>query len=137
MLKLIIKLGELYYTEVSTLDKVAEKDVVLTLLNDDCEEKPVFKREHMIHLQITGIYGVTEGTFSASQKRWCGKGDICYTAKKKHTYAGRDVGDTYFSKMVVNVENNTFNGIGCLPFSRPTADQKLVPMNRENRTVIG
>ena len=119
--------------------KVASSDVDITLFNDDNESWPIHKREHMIHLEITGIFGCSEQMFTGGMRAWDGTAEICYKnkTKRKMTYAGRDIGNTLFSKKVVDDDTLAFKGSASLPSARPNNDTKLYPMNNDMRTIIG
>lgn len=84
--------------------KIASNDIDVTLFNDGNEHFPNFKREHYIHLELIGVFGCSENMFTAEMRQWEGSGDICYKskAKRKLTYAGRDIGETLFSKKVID-----------------------------------
>lgn len=119
--------------------KVKSEDVDLSLFNDDHEERPIFKREHMIHLEVIGIFGCSEQMFTSNMRNWEGAGDICYKAKtkKKMSYACRDIGEAIFSNQVIDDDTLTFKGTDSLPARRPTVEVKLYPINAEMRTIIG
>lgn len=119
--------------------KIASNDVDVTLFNDDCEDKPIFKREHLIHLELIGIFGCSENMFTTEMRQWTGSGDICFKSKskKKMTYAGRDIGEALFSKKVIDEDSLCFKGKCALPMVRPRADTKLYPINSDMRTIIG
>ena len=119
--------------------KIGSNDVDVTLFNDGNEHFPNFRREHMIHFEMTGIFGCAENMFTAEMRQWEGSGDICYKSKsrRKMTYAGRDIGETLFSHKVIDEDTLWFKGRDYLPTERPPADMKLYPINAENRTIIG
>ena len=117
-----------------------EDDCEIVLLNDGLEDKPVFKREHLVYLQMTGTFGITEGSFSLEQRKWTGNGDICYNKKqnkKRMSFTSREVGCTKFSPAIVDPKSGQFRGSRFLRCEKPKTDVKLYPMSRENRTLIG
>ena len=122
------------------MERIQADDVKLTLFNDDKDDKPVFKREHLIHLQILGTFGVTDGNFSQDQRKWTGNGDICIAkkqAKKRMSYSSRDVGQAKFSQAIIDPYTRLFRGSEYLRCEKPDAETKLYPMSRENRTLVG
>ena len=120
--------------------KIGSQDVDISLFNDDKENLPNHQREHMIHLEIIGIFGCSEQMFTGNMRSWDGTAEICYKnkSKRKLTYAGRDMGEALFSKKVVDDDTLAFRGSPKLPASRPNADTKLYPMDTDAlRTIIG
>ena len=119
--------------------KIASDDVDVTLFNDGNEDWPNYKRQHLIHLEMIGIFGCAESMFTAEMRQWDGSAEICYKAKSKRklTYAGRDIGETIFSEKVIDQDTLWFKGRDALPAERPSADTKLYPINSEMRTIIG
>ena len=117
--------------------KIHHDDVMVTVFNDGRISEPERKREHYIHVEITGVFGCIDGIFNAGQRGWDGKGDICYKGKGKNkmTYTGRDIGNFEFDGRIV--ENGMFKGSRCLPTERSSGDCKLCPITGENRTIIG
>ena len=118
--------------------KVSSGNVNLSLFNDDCEMKPMHRREHMIYLEIVGVFGCSEQMFTCNMRNWEGKGDICYKSKskKKLSYASRDIGEAVFSTRVIDNETLAFRGSSSLPTRRPAVEIKLYPINAEMRTII-
>ena len=102
-------------------------------------DKPVFRREHMIHLEIDAIFGVSDKQFTPDQRNWNGDGSIGYKSKgrKRISFATKDVGATLFSKAVVDIKADIFKGSLKLPSHRPPSGIKLYPINKNNRTFIG
>ena len=121
------------------MSKIDADAVELNLFNDDCEDKPVFRREHMLHFETVGIFGCSSAMFTTEQRAWTGKPDICLKSKsrRKMEYAGRDIAETRFSEKVIDEENMTFKGTNKLPTKWPTTDEKLFPIDTTNRTIIG
>ena len=119
------------------ISKVHQNGVKLSVFNDDCGHKPDHKREHYIHIEVTGIFGCVDGIFNANQRGWEGKGDICIKDKGKNrmSYAGRDIGNHDFDDKLVS--GKIFKGSSLLPADRPTGDHKLCPVMGDNRTFIG
>ena len=119
--------------------KVKSENVELSLFNDNHEERPMYQREHLIHLEIIGIFGCSEQMFTGNMRNWEGQGDICYKSgsKKKLTYACRDIGDAVFSKLIIDDDTLTFRGSEKLPVRRPSVETKLYPLNAEMRTILG
>ena len=132
-------IGSLGYANLHVINKVSENDTSISFFNDDQDQKPIFRREHLIHAETMGVFGSSEGMFTTEQRNWNGRADICVKsrAKKRMSFAGRENKETSFSKTVINPKTNTFNGSDRLPISRPTADTKLYPLDRTNRTIIG
>ena len=132
-------IGACHYDNLYKMAKVGSNDVDVTLFNDGNEHFENYRREHLIHLEMTGIFGCSENMFTAEMRQWNGSGDICFKSKSKRrlTYAGRDVGETLFSKKVVDDDTLWFKGSHSLPTERPPADVKLYPINAEMRTIIG
>ena len=119
--------------------KVGSRDVDVSLFNDVHEHLPIHRREHMIHLEIIGIFGCAEQMFTGAMREWDGTGEICYKnkSKRKLTYAGRDIGNALFSKKVVDDDTLAFTGSTNLPKVRPNVDTKLYPINADMRTIMG
>ena len=119
--------------------KVGSNDVDVTLFNDGNENFPNFRREHFVHLEMTGIFGCSENMFTAEMRQWNGSAEICYKtkSKKKLTYAGRDIGETLFSKKVIDEDTLWFRGSDALPTERPASEVKLYPIDSDMRTIIG
>lgn len=121
------------------MNKMDRDDIEISLFNDNESEKPVYKREHLIHFQVQGIFGISNSMFTNELRNWDGCAAICYKTKnkKKMKYAGRDIGDTPFSKKVIDSVTHLFKGSSSLPAARPPSDVKLYPLNTVNRTIIG
>ena len=136
---LIYVIGSLGYKNLHKINKVAESDVTISFFNDDHDQKPIFKREHLIHAEVMGIFGSSEGMFTTEQRNWNGRADICVKsrAKKRMSFAGRENKETVFSKTVINPKTQTFNGSDRLPITRPSVNTKLYPIDRTNRTILG
>ena len=132
-------LGDFYLDELFKMSKIDADSVEMNLFNDDCEDKPVFRREHMIHFEVLGIFGCSNTMFTAEQRAWSGKSDICLRSKSKRKmeYAGRDISDTIFSENVIDPETMTYKGTRQLPTKWPSTDEKLYPIDAPNRTIIG
>ena len=134
-------LGSHHFDNLYKMIKVASNDVDVTLFNDGNEHLPNYRREHLIHFELIGIFGCAENMFTAEMRQWDGSADICYKSKakskRKLTYAGRDIGETLFSNKVVDGDTLWFRGRDELPCERPSIDTKLYPINSEMRTIIG
>ena len=131
-------IGDRIYENLFSLSKVLAQNVSITTMNDDKDQKPAFRREHLVHAEITGIYGSSASPFNASHHNWDGSAVSAQKAKgrKRMSFAGREIGRQFFSKLVCN-DNDAFVGSKYLPSTRPTCDMKLYPMDRENKTIIG
>ena len=131
--------GDHYFDNLYKMVKIRSNDVEMSLFNDDKEALPIYKREHLIHLEIIGIFGCSEQMFTGNMRNWEGQGDICYKtkSKKKLSYASRDIGEAIFSEKVIDDDTLTFKGTNGLPTRRPSVDTKLYPLNAEMRTIIG
>ena len=132
-------LGDYYFDNLYKMVKVGSKDVDISLFNDACDGKPNHQREHLIHLEVQGIFGCAEQMFTGAMRSWDGSGEICFKnkTKRKLTYAGRDIGNALFSKKVIDDDTLTFVGSERLPSTRPSAETKLYPINADMRTIIG
>ena len=121
------------------MNKIDRDDIEISLFNDNASDKPIYKREHMIHFQMQGIFGISGTMFTNELRNWDGCAAICFKSKnkKKMAYAGRDIGDTPFSKKVICESTLLFKGSSFIPMTRPPADVKLHPIDANNRTIIG
>ena len=121
------------------MNKIDRDEIEISLFNDTESDKPVHKREHMIHFQMQGIFGVSGAMFTNELRSWDGGATICYKSKnkKKMVYAGRDIGDTPFSSKIIDEATHLFKGSDSIPASRPPADVKLHPIDAINSTIIG
>ena len=105
--------------------------------NDANEEKAIHQREHLIMLEVTGVFGVTLNGFNVDQRKWNGSSSIMIKkGKKKMTFSGLDLGQQRTSEAVVN-HDNIFKGTQCLPAVRPGMNLKLYPIDKQNRTILG
>ena len=130
-------LGDRVYENLFHHTKVDAENVSITIMNDGADQKPVFRREHMIHAEVTGIYGSSASPYNADQRNWDGTASSAHKAKgrKRMSFAGRDIGRQYFSKLVC--DEKIFVGSHSLPSIRPSCDMKLYPLDRENKTILG
>ena len=130
-------MGNRYFANFQRMAKIHSDDVKVNVFNDCMIAKPNYKREHYVHVEVTGVFGAIDGVFNAGQRNWEGKGDICIKGKGKSrvSFAGRDIGNFEFDAQVV--ENGKFKGTQYLLADRPRGDVKLCPITRENRTIIG
>ena len=130
-------LGNRIYENLFTHSKIDAANVSLTVMNDGYEQKPVFRREHMVHAEVTGIFGSSVSPFNADQRAWDGTASSANKAKgrKRMSFAGREIGKQFFSKLVC--DDATFHGSQSLPSTRPTCEMKLYPLDRENKTILG
>ena len=99
--------------------------------------KPAYQREHLILFQTEIICGASLIPFTAEQRRWRGKGDICMSSKKKVTFVGLDLGEPTMPAGVIDAAKGVFNGTKELPVKRPEANDCLLPLERDNRTFLG
>ena len=130
-------LGDRYFATFQRMSKVHVDDVKINVFNDSDASMPNYKREHYVHVEVTGIFGVIDGVFNAGQRNWEGKGDICIKGKGRSrvSYAGRDIGNFDFDARIV--ADGKFLGSKYLKADRPRGDVKLCPITKENRTIFG
>ena len=120
------------------MSKCSPDDVVTRYYNDDNEDKPSYRREHLVNVAITMMIGVSETPFTHEQRKWLGSKNICMNAKgkKKMSFAARDLGIQKISNVVIKADGK-FKGKNILPVERPNAETILYPVKNENRTFIG
>ena len=111
--------------------------VKLMVFNDEKEDKPVYRREHAIMFQMEIISGASTTPFTAEQRKWSGKSDICLNSKKRLTFVGVELGKTRMPDGMIDTRNKTFIGVQFLSSNRPEQDEYLLPLERDNRTLIG
>ena len=118
---------------------VKPDDFKLEVFNDNEEQKPRFKREHLILLEVNFTSGASVSPFTGEQRRWLGAGNICFNSKskRKYVFTGRDIGVSMHSDAIIEPSNKTFLGSKKLSRSTPGAEQKLYPLNRYVRTLLG
>ena len=130
-------LGERMYGNLYSHSKIEGENVAITIMNDNNDQKPAFRREHMVHAEVSGIFGSSASPFNATAMNWDGTATSASKAKgrKRMSYAGREIGKQYFSKLIC--DGLAFVGSQFLPSTRPSCDMKLYPLDRENRTILG
>jgi len=101
------------------------------------ENAPAYLREHLILFECEIIIGSSVAPFTSEQRRWSGKGDICINSKKRLTYIGLDIGTLKMPDGVIDVESGRFRGVHHLPNDRPSAENRLLPLDRDVRTLLG
>ena len=111
--------------------------IKLNVFNDEKTGKPAYRREHLILFQTEIITGASLIPFTTEQRRWSGKGDICVSSKKKVTFVGVELGEPKMPTGVIDPIRGIFNGTSSLPSDRPDANDYLLPLERENRTLLG
>ena len=118
---------------------VKPDDVKLEVFNDREEQKPLFKREHLILLEVNFTSGASITPFTGEQRRWLGAGNICFSAKtkRKFLYTGRDIGIPVHSDAIIEPNSKAFLGSKKLPRRLPGAEQRLYPLDRYVRTLLG
>ena len=128
-----------FIDDLFKMNKTDRDDIEISLFNDNETEKPIYKREHLIHFQMQGIFGVSGSMFNNELRNWDGCAAICFKSKnrKKMMYAGRDIGDTPFFKKVIDEATHLFKGSAYIHVNRPPSDVKLYPIDAVNRTIIG
>ena len=130
-------LGPYKYKELHQYTRVEIDAIKLRVFNDEKVGKPAYRREHLILFQTEVIVGASLIPFTADQRRWRGKGDICISSKKKVTFVGLDLGEPVMPAGVIDTAKGIFNGTNKLPKERPEANECLLPIDRDNRTLIG
>ena len=107
------------------------------VFNDEKEDKPIYRREHVVMFQIEIISGASLIPFTAEQRRWSGKRDICLNSKKRLTFVGVELGKIKMPEGMIDARNNIFKGAQFLSSKRPEQDEYLLPIERDNRTLLG
>ena len=132
-------LGDLWYKDLHVFSNVKPDDVQLEVFNDNEERKPLFKREHLILLEVNFTSGASVSPFTGEQRRWLGAGNICYSnkTKRKYLFTGRDIGKSVHSDTIIEPTSKTFLGSKKLPKHIPGAEQRLYPLDRYVRTLLG
>ena len=120
------------------MSKCSPDDVVTRFFNDDNEDKPSHRREHLVNVAITMMIGISETPFTHEQRKWMGSKNICINSKGKNrmSFAARDLGHQKVSSRVIKADGK-FKGKCILPGGRPDAELILYPVKNENRTFIG
>ena len=126
------------HKEVNTLANVLSESPYVQVFNDDRTDRPYFKREHLVLLEVEMIFGASHVAFTAEQKKWNGKnaGFTLLKNKKKFWYTGRDMGEAVLSKQIF-VNDKTFKGSAYILDSHPDPVLRLSPFDAPNRTLIG
>ena len=135
----IIFSGDLWYKDLHVFSNVKPDDVQLEVFNDTEDHKPHFKREHLILLEVNFTSGASVSPFTGEQRRWLGTGNICFSAKtkRKYLFTGRDIGKAVHSNDIIEPTSKAFLGSKKLPRRVPGAEQRLYPLDRYVRTLLG
>lgn len=117
--------------------KVNGDTIKLNVFNDKKDEKPAYLREHLIMFEMEVIVGVSLTPFTSEQRKWSGKADICVNSKKRVNFIGLDIGTLKMPLGVIDQESGKFEGVKHLPNDRPVAENCLLPLDRDVRTILG
>ena len=123
--------------DVSTLANIGELNA--TVFNDKKEERPIFKREYMVLLEVEAIFGVAWNQFTIEQRKWDGKTPLSANAnsrKRRTTFMSKETVDACHSTTVFD-SNLKFKGSNVITGVTPSPNCKLHPFNATNRTIIG
>ena len=125
------------YNELHLFSKVNCDASKLNVYNDKKDEKPSYLREHLIMFEGEIIVGASLAPFTSEQRRWSGKADICINSKKRVNFIGLDIGMLKMPDGVIDKESGKFEGVKHLPNDRPDAENCLLPLDRDVRTILG
>lgn len=131
-------LGPYNYRDWNYSAKFEEDSRIRRMFNDDEQEKPSHEREHLLHLQIEGIFLTSEAIPGPELRKWKGERSICNQKNKKRmSFIGREEILTYFPKFIVS-GLNCFKGRIAIPTREyPAPHFALWPLNATNRTIFG
>ena len=134
-------IGKLWFRDLNSISKVDPERFELEIFNDDKHDDLVFKREHLIMMEVTLITGFSLMPFTAELKRWDGGSDICYSSRnrRKINFAGIDLPKPlHTNKMICwSPDGASFKGASNIKPEKPNPLYKLYPVNLHNRTFIG
>lgn len=88
--------------------------------------------------EATGIFGASINGYNNDQRRWKGESAIVLGKGKNRCmiFSGLDLGETVHDNEIVE-NGKKFKGSNALRSKRPGMNDKLYPLDKENRTFIG
>ena len=130
-------LGRYNYMEPCLLVNMG--DVNTTILNDKKTDKPIFKREYVVLLEVEAVFGATLTQFTMEQRKWDGKNPLTShsnSRRRKSTFMSKETDPAHFS--ITLFDNDLkFKGSDHIASVMPSANCKLFPFDATNRTIIG
>ena len=88
--------------------------------------------------EATGVFGASVNGFNNEQRRWKGESAIVLGKGRNRcmVFSGLDLGTAMHDDNIIE-NGKKFKGSNTLPTKRPGMNDKLYPMDKENRTFIG
>ena len=107
------------------------------MFNDDRVDRPYHEREHVIHLQVEGIFLTSEAIPGPELRKWKGERTVCNQKNRKRmSFIGREEVLTYFPKFIFD-SYNSFKGRDSIPLKElPAPRFALWPLITANRTIF-
>ena len=131
--------GLLWLKDLNFISKANPDEFQLEFFNDAKENKPIFKREHLIMMNFTIITGTSALAFTSNLRRWWGASDVCIgiNGKKKMTFAAMDAPRPVHTAAMIDPKDASFRGVRYVKPIKPDPQFKLYPVSLLNRTFIG
>lgn len=111
----------------------------IEVFNDNKEDEPIFRREHLVMFKMVFTTGCSSVPFTGEIRKWDGSRNICRSskAKRKITFAGLDLPTLTHSTAMIDPSDATFRGVAYVKALKPDPNLKLYPVELMNRTFIG
>ena len=100
--------------------------------------KPIYKREHVLLVEIEGVFGVSVQPFTAEQRRWDGKCalETMGRGKRQARCIRMEIEEAHLEEEIFTAEG-IFKGSSSISAVKPKSAAKLHPFDAENRLILG
>ena len=131
-------LGYSDYEDISHFVKFEQSRDTISYFNDAQKDKPDFRREHLLLIEVEGVFGASQLPFTADHRKWDGKKAVEVVGKGKR--AARcirmEMEKPKIEARIISPENH-FMGSRFIPSVKPLSKVRLHPFDAENRVIIG
>ena len=133
-----IFLGHFEFMELNGLVRMEVNDESVCFFNDAKSDKPFYRREHVLLVQVEGVFGMSVQPFTAEQRRWDGKRalETLGRGKRQARCIRMEVEEAGLEERLFTSEG-VFKGSSAISVSKPKASVKLHPFDAENRLILG
>ena len=131
-------IGHFDFEDVNCLFKFEPTRDTVSYFNDAQKDKPEFRREHLLLIEIEGVFGASHLPFTADLKKWDGKksSEVVGKGKRAARCIRMEMAEASLEAKIISSEKY-FMGSGHIPSVKPISKMRLYPFDSENRVIIG